>query len=97
MYKEALKWLLQQGSCYARGNVNYLCHFVVITSKAITFDEIIYASLYEQTLINIPFSLMIFFKTLVIQEKNSPKIFTTRKNGITKNSFNKNSYLTTLS
>lgn len=79
MYKKALKWLLQQGSCYARGNVNYLCHFAVITSKAITFDEIIYASLYEQTLINIPFSLMIFFKTLVIQEKKFSYNFHSQK------------------
>lgn len=47
MYEKALKQLLQQGSYYAWGTVNYLCHFKVITSKAITFDEIIYASLWQ--------------------------------------------------
>lgn len=50
MYEKALKQLLQQGSGSAGGNVNYLCHFKVRTSKAITFDQIIYDSLlYKKT------------------------------------------------
>lgn len=64
MYEKALKQLLQQDTCSARGNVNYLCHFKVITSKAITFDEIIYASICTSKLVNISFTFMIFLKPL---------------------------------